>query len=128
MARDSIELNLDEQTPLSGKTPRVRNNNQQSAINIQPEQDDRSFRRSARSKSQPKVARPQDQEDSELLINPDDLDLDELDSEEAQFLRTDRRVPVRRGALPKKAVSQLKVAGAIAAVVVVGGMLSAWAY
>jgi cell division protein FtsQ len=71
---------------------------------------------------------PQDQEDSDLLINPDDLDLEELDSEEAQFLRTDRRVPVRRGTLPKKAANQLKLAGAIAATVLLCGGLAAWGY
>ena len=45
-------------------------------------------------RSQPRAAALQD--DSELLINPEDLDLDDLDSEEAQFLRTQKRVPVRR--------------------------------
>ncbi|MGZ4861145.1 MAG: hypothetical protein ACXV8M_16410, partial [Candidatus Angelobacter sp.] len=68
-----------------------------------------------------------DNDDSELLINREDLDLD-LDGEEAQFLRTQRRVPVRRGSIPKKAASQLKIAGVIAAVVVACGGLSAWAY
>ena len=68
-----------------------------------------------------------DDDDSELLINREDLDLD-LDGEEAQFLRTNKRVPVRRNAIPKKAASQLKIAGVIAAVVVGCGGLSAWAY
>jgi cell division protein FtsQ len=67
-------------------------------------------------------------DDSELLINPEDLDLDDLDSEEDQFLRTQRRVPVRRSPIPKKAASQLRIAGKIAAVVVVCGGLTAWAY
>ncbi|MGB9123601.1 MAG: FtsQ-type POTRA domain-containing protein, partial [Candidatus Angelobacter sp.] len=68
-----------------------------------------------------------DDDDSELLINREDLDLD-LDGEEAQFLRTNRRVPVRRNAIPKKAASQLKIAGVIAAIVVGCGGLTAWAY
>src|SRR5215472_16435148 len=117
MARDSIELNLDEQTRLPGKPSRVRNSNQQSAINYPPEQTKRARTR---------VSVPQD--DSELLINPDDLDLEELDNEEAQFLRTDRRVPVRRSAIPRKAANQLKLVGGIAAVVITGGVLTAWAY
>jgi cell division protein FtsQ len=68
-----------------------------------------------------------DDDDSELLINREDLDLD-LDGEEAQFLRTNRRVPVRRNAIPKKAAGQLKIAGVVAALVVGCGGLSAWAY
>ena len=79
-------------------------------------------------RSQPRAAALHDEDDSELLINPEDLDLDDLDSEEAQFLRTQKRVPVRRSPIPKKAASQLKIAGMIAAVVVVGGGLTAWAY
>src|ERR1051326_7006166 len=98
MARDSIELNLDDATPSPGTNVRVRrsiqqNSNQQSAFSTQLE---RSRRARAR------VPVPQNEDDSELLINPEDLDLEELDSEEAQFLRTDRRVPVRRSALAKK--------------------------
>jgi cell division protein FtsQ len=61
------------------------------------------------------------------LINREDLDLD-LDGEEAQFLRTNRRVPVRRNAIPKKAAGQLKIAGVAAAMIVAFGGLSAWAY
>ena len=53
------------------------------------------------------------EDDSELLINREDFDLDDLDGEE-QFLRTERRVPVRRSPIPKKAASQLKIAGVIA--------------
>ena len=68
------------------------------------------------------------EDDSELLINPEDLELDDLDSEEAQFLRTQKRVPVRRSAIPRKAASQLKIAGMVAAVVIVCGKLTAWAY
>jgi cell division protein FtsQ len=78
-------------------------------------------------RSQPRAAALHDDDDSELLINREDLDLD-LDGEEAQFLRTNRRVPVRRNAIPKKAASQLKIAGVIAAVVVACGGISAWAY
>lgn len=119
MARDSIELNLDEQTPLSGKPSRARASIQHSSLNTQAEQAKRARTR---------VPVPRDQEDSDLLINPDDLDLEELDNEEAQFLRTDRRVPVRRGPLPKKAANQLKLAGAIATAVLLCGGLAAWGY
>ncbi|HEV8494904.1 MAG TPA: FtsQ-type POTRA domain-containing protein, partial [Candidatus Angelobacter sp.] len=78
-------------------------------------------------RSQSRAAAVHD-DDSELLINPEDLELDDLDSEEAQFLRTQKRVPVRRSAIPRKAASQLKIAGMVAAVVVAGGGLTAWAY
>ena len=110
MARDSIELTQPEDFAAStrGKT--------RSALSSQ--------RTAARKKSQSSIA----EDDSELLINPEDMGLEELDSEEGQFLRTERRVPVRRSPLPKKAANQLKVAGSIAAVVVLGGCLAAWAY
>lgn len=128
MARDSIELNLDETTLSPGKPSRVRNN-QQSTFITQPDRDERPQSRAAALREQRRArAGVRNEGDSELLINPDDLDLEELDNEEAQFLRTDRRVPVRRSAIPKKAASQLKLAGAIAAVLVVGGGLTGWAY
>jgi cell division protein FtsQ len=66
-------------------------------------------------------------DDSELLINPDDLDLEDLDGEEAQFLRTNKRVPVRRSPIPRKAASQLKIAGIAVAVIVVFAGLWEWA-
>jgi cell division protein FtsQ len=103
MARDSIELNLDEPLPSSGKPSRVRRRSQPRAATVHNNQDD-----------------------SELLINPEDLDLEELDSEEAQFLRTDRRVPVRRSALPRKTVNWLKIAGAALAAILVSSGLWMW--
>ncbi len=45
------------------------------------------------------------------------IDLDDDDA--AQFLRTEKRVPVRRGALPAKTVSWLKIGTAFVAVVIV---------
>lgn len=141
MARDSIELTqYDDVVPSRGK-PRASSSqlrpddSQHSAFSIQPDQDNRTRpEANGRSRSQPRAAVPHDRravsndDDSELLINPEDLDLEDLDSEEAQFLRTERRVPIRRSAIPKKAASQLKIAGAIVAAVVVCGGLSAWAY
>jgi cell division protein FtsQ len=131
MARDSIELTQYE--PVSPReksrasssrceettTQRSALSAQQSAISNQPDQEDRPRRRSR--------AISNDEDDSELLINREDLDLD-LDGEEAQFLRTSKRVPVRRNAIPKKTAGQLKIAGVAAAVIVIFGGLSAWAY
>jgi cell division protein FtsQ len=130
MARDSIELNLDEQTLSPGKTSRVRNSIQPSALSNQPDRDERPQPRAAalREQRRARASGVRNEGDSDLLINPDDLDLEELDNEEAQFLRTDRRVPVRRGPLPKKTVYWLKIGGMIAAMVLVCGVLSAWAY
>jgi cell division protein FtsQ len=68
------------------------------------------------------------EDDSELLIHPEDMNLDEMDGEEAQFLRTNKRVPVRRSPIPKKTASQLKIAGMIAAAVVLCAGLWGWAY
>ncbi|HVG90935.1 MAG TPA: FtsQ-type POTRA domain-containing protein [Alphaproteobacteria bacterium] len=137
MARDSIELTqYDPVVPSRGKArasssqPRGEDDStQRSAISNQPEQQRAQPRARIRS-AHPglKSGASTDFDDSELLINPEDLELDDLDSEEARFLRTQKRVPVRRSAIPRKAASQLKIAGMVAAVVVVGGGLTAWAY
>jgi len=127
MARDSIELNLDEQTPLSGKPSRAYASTQRSAISVQPNQEGqgRNTGVRVRGRSQSREASVQNADDSELLINSDDLDLDEVENEEARFLRADRRVPVRRGPLPKKAVYWLKLGGVIAVALAVCGILIA---
>src|SRR3954469_2806911 len=54
----------------------------------------------------------------------DDMDVE--DEQEAEFLRGQKRVPVRRGPLPKKTSNRLKkflIAGGLAAGVVVAGAL-----
>lgn len=138
MARDSIELTqYDPVVPSRGKARASSSplrgeetSAQRSAISLQPDQDraqPRARIRSAHTGLKSGASTDFD-DDSELLINPEDLDLDDLDSEEAQFLRTQKRVPVRRSPIPKKAASQLRIAGTIAAVVVVCGGLTAWAY
>ena len=121
MARDSIELTqYDDVVSTSrgrsvpGPKPRASTDNNLNSTKSRASAERRAF--------------AEDPDDSELLINREDFDLDDLDSEEAQFLRTERRVPVRRSPIPKKAASQLKIAGVIAAVVVVCGGLTAWAY
>jgi cell division protein FtsQ len=50
------------------------------------------------------------------------IDLDDDDT--AQFLRTEKRVPVRRGALPAKTASWLKIGTAVIAVVIVCGVMA----
>jgi cell division protein FtsQ len=57
---------------------------------------------------------------------PDDSRFLDLDAEEqSPFLRAQKRVPVRRGALPKKAASRIKIAAiALGVVVLVGGIAS----
>jgi cell division protein FtsQ len=135
MARDSIELTqYDPVVPSRGKARASSSplrgeetSTQRSAASIQPDQGRGARIRSAHPGLK-SGASTDFEDDSELLINPEDLDLDDLDSEEAQFLRTQKRVPVRRSAIPKKAASQLRIAGTIAAVVVVCGGLTAWAY
>jgi cell division protein FtsQ len=138
MARDSIELTqYDPVVPSRGKARASSSplrgeetSTQRSAASIQPDQDRAQPRARIRS-THPGLksgASTNFDDDSELLINPEDLELDDLDSEEAQFLRTQKRVPVRRSAIPRKAASQLRIAGTIAAVVVVCGGLTAWAY
>jgi cell division protein FtsQ len=129
MARDSIELTQYDDVVSKGRS--IRSTNSELKLGAQAnsrtstDNDSKSFSR-ARSSADKRVIAMGD-DDSELLINREDLDLD-LDGEEAQFLRTNRRVPVRRNAIPKKAASQLKIAGVAAAVIVACGGLSAWAY
>src|SRR5882724_5016793 len=59
-----------------------------------------------------------------------DLDrtIDLYHDDEAQFLRTERRVPVRRGALPAKTATWLKTGLAIGAVVIVCGVMAKVVY
>ncbi len=126
MARDSIELTQYDSVVPSRAKPRASSSQlrgeddgtQRSALSTQPEQ-------SRRARARVPVPQNAD-DDSELLINPEDLDLDDLDSEEAQFLRTQKRVPVRRSPIPKKAASQLKIAAVIVIAVMVCGGLWKW--
>jgi cell division protein FtsQ len=132
MARDSIELTQYDDLVPKGRSSRSTNSElklgAQANSRASTDNEDRTQPRAAvlhnRRDARLKAS---DDDDNELLINREDVDLD-LDGEEAQFLRTNRRVPVRRNAIPKRAASQLKIAGVIAAVVVACGGLSAWAY
>jgi cell division protein FtsQ len=130
MARDSIELTQYDDVVSKGRSSRSANSElklgAQVNSRLSTDNDSKSSSRTRSSADRRSIA--MDDDDSELLISREDLDLDDLDGEEAQFLRTQRRVPVRRGSIPKKAASQLKIAGVIAAVVVGCGGLSAWAY
>jgi cell division protein FtsQ len=130
MARDSIELTQYDDVVSKGRSSRSANSElklgAQANSRTSTDNDSKVSSRT-RSAADRRAIAMDDDDDSELLINREDLDLD-LDGEEAQFLRTNKRVPVRRNAIPKKAAGQLKIAGVIAAVVVGCGGLSAWAY
>jgi cell division protein FtsQ len=131
MARDSIELTQYDDVVSKGRSSRSANSElklgAQASSRTPTDNDSKVSSRTRSSADRRAIALHEDDDDSELLINREDLDLD-LDGEEAQFLRTNKRVPVRRNAIPKKAAGQLKIAGVIAAVVVGCGGLSAWAY
>jgi cell division protein FtsQ len=129
MARDSIELTQYDDVVSKGRSSRSANSELKlgAQANSRTSTDNDSKNSSRTRSSADRRAIAMDDDDSELLINREDLDLD-LDGEEAQFLRTNKRVPVRRNAIPKKAAGQLKIAGVIAAVIVGCGGLSAWAY
>jgi cell division protein FtsQ len=132
MARDSIELTQYDDVV---STPRARTNRSAnselrlgaSAYSRTLTEDDMDGEpRPKRSRARATGVRNED--DSELLIHPEDMNLDEVDGDETQFLRTNKRVPVRRSPIPKKAASQLMIAGWIVAAVVVAAGLWAWAY
>jgi cell division protein FtsQ len=138
MARDSIELTQYDDlvsTPrgrtgrsVSGQKPRVSTDDAGASGNSRLfDDEDMPQAKSGAQKRRDARVRSSAADDSELLINPEDLDLEDLDGEEAQFLRTNRRVPVRRSPIPKKAASQLKIAGVIVAVIVFFAGLWAWA-
>jgi cell division protein FtsQ len=128
MARDSIELTQYDDVVSKGRSNRSANSELKLGAQANSRTSTDNDLKSSRTRSSAdRRAITMDDDDSELLINREDLDLD-LDGEEAQFLRTNRRVPVRRNAIPKKAAGQLKIAGVIAAVVVGCGGVSAWAY
>jgi cell division protein FtsQ len=61
-----------------------------------------------RSRGRTAVAGPNDAFDDEDDLNPRLMDLDE--EEESPFLRGQKRVPVRRGPLPRRAANRLKMA------------------
>ncbi len=135
MARDSIELTQYDDVV---STPRARTRSANSELKLgasaysrtltEDDIDSEAKPRSSGSRSRARAAGVRNEDDSELLINPEDFNLDELDGEEAQFLRTNKRVPVRRSPIPKKAASQLKIAGIVAAVVVGAAALWGLAY
>src|SRR5262245_15266310 len=57
------------------------------------------------------------------------IDLEELeDGEETRFLRTQKRIPVRRGPLAKKTASRLKISVILAIAVAFVGCMAATAY
>jgi cell division protein FtsQ len=136
MARDSIELTQYDDVVSKGRSSRSANSelklgaqaNSRTPTDNEDRTQPRARIRSAHPGLKSGASTTDFEDDSELLVNREDFDLDELDGEEAQFLRTNKRVPVRRGSIPKKAASQLKIAGIVAAVVVTCGGLSAWAY
>jgi cell division protein FtsQ len=133
MARDSIELTQYDDVV---STPRARTNRSAnselrlgaSAYSRTLTEDDLD------GEPRPKRARSRagagvrNEDDSELLIHPEDMNLDEVDGEDSQFLRTNKRVPVRRSPIPKKAANTLMTAMWVAAAVVVAAGLWAWAY
>ncbi|MBZ5508377.1 MAG: FtsQ-type POTRA domain-containing protein [Acidobacteriia bacterium] len=127
MARDSIELTQYDDlvsTPrgrtgrsISGPKARVSTDDFGDSSNsrLSADNEDRTRSRAPIRSAHPglKSGASTVSDDSELLIYPEDLDLEDLDGEEAQFLRTNKRVPVRRSPIPKKAASQLKIAGMV---------------
>jgi cell division protein FtsQ len=142
MARDSIELTqYDDVVP----TPRARASRSANSelklgtaaysriltdtVTGTGESDtDSDFRRRKSTSAKSRTNGVRNEDDSELLIHPEDFNLDDPDGDEAQFLRANKRVPVRRNAIPKKAADKLKILTMIAAGVVAAAALWGWAY
>lgn len=74
-----------------------------------------------------RTARPEPEDDEGDPQAPRRSDL-ERDDEEAQFLRGQRRVPVRRGPLPRKTATRLKIVLIVLAMVAVVAAISLFLY
>jgi len=74
-------------------------------------------------------ARPESSAESRSRAELDDARLIDLDvAEESPFLRAQKRVPARRGSLPKKTVGRLLFAGIVVVTVGFGSLLAAGLY
>src|SRR5262249_45970360 len=74
-------------------------------------------------------ARPESSAESRSRAELDDARLIDLDvDEESPFLRAQKRVPARRGSLPKKTVGRLLFAGIVVVTVGFGSLLAAGLY
>ena len=128
MARDSIELTQYDVV----STPRARTRSANSELRLGAPSTSRIPADTDADEDRPRKTRTRagvrNEDDSELLIHPEDMNLDEVDGEEAQFLRTNKRVAVRRSAIPKKTANKLMIAGWIAGAVVVAAGFWALAY
>lgn len=128
MARDSIELTQYDAV----STPRARTRSANSELRLGAPSTSRIPAENDADEERPRKTRTRagvrNEDDSELLIHPEDMNLDEVDGEEAQFLRTNKRVAVRRSAIPKKTANKLMIAGWIAGAVVAAAGFWALAY
>jgi cell division protein FtsQ len=82
-------------------------------------------REQERTRPRPRVAR-EEEPLAEELESERRISLDE--EEESPFLRGQKRVPVRRGPLPRKAAGRLKFAFVVLLVLGLVGLASAWTY
>lgn len=82
-------------------------------------------REEERTRPRPRVAR-EEEPLAEELESERRISLDE--EEESPFLRGQKRVPVRRGPLPRKAASRLKIAFVALLTLGLVGLASAWTY
>lgn len=88
------------------------------------EEDAREGRGAVASRSRARQEIPEEDELSERAGRPEDLEFEE----ESPFLRGQRRVPPRRGPLPKKAANRVKFAAISLAILVACGAVAALLY
>ena len=142
MARDSIELTQYDDVVSTPRARASRSANSElklgtsaysriltdTVTDTSEADNDSGFRRRKSAPAKSRTAGVRNEDDSELLIHPEDFNLDDPEGDEAQFLRTNKRVPVRRNAIPKKAADKLKIAGIVAAGIIAAAALWGWAY
>ena len=129
MARELIEVNPNDDPAVP---PRARADRGRE-LTIRTSREDDSHRASASDDSpSPNYSRRNSERSRKKNVASGELDesfvMDLEDDDEVQFLRAQRRVPVKRNVLPKKVAQRAKLAAIIVGVALVVGSVAATAY
>jgi cell division protein FtsQ len=128
MARELIEVNPNDE-PAAPSRARIDRGRE---LTIRTSREEGSPRASVSEDSPSQNYSRRNSERSRKKNSPSELDdsfvMDLEDDDEVQFLRAQRRVPVKRNVLPKKMALKIRLAGIIVGVALVVGSVAASAY